>query len=54
MEEIRRTLDERIEENDYLTVKVDKLEQSNKDLRLAKDPKGEIKKLESEVAYLQS
>ena len=54
MEELRRTLDERVEEVDYLTAKVDKLEQTNKELRLAKDPRGEIKKLESEIAYLQS
>ncbi len=52
MEELRRTLEERADEVDYLTAKVDKLEQANKELRLAKDPKNELKKLESEVAYL--
>jgi len=40
------------EENDYLNTKVAKLEQTNKDLRLQKDPKDATKKLESEIAYL--
>lgn len=31
-----------------------KLEQENKDLRLQKDPKQEIKKLETEIAFLKT
>ncbi len=41
------------EENDYLNTKVTKLEQTNKEIRLAKDPNDSVKKLESEVQYLQ-
>lgn len=41
------------EENDYLNTKVTKLEQQNKEIRLAKDPNDSVKKLEGEVAYLQ-
>jgi hypothetical protein len=41
------------EENEYLNTKVAKLEQTNKDLRLQKDPSETTKKLESEITYLQ-
>lgn len=41
------------DENDYLNTKVTKLEQTNKELRLQKDPKDATQKLESEIAYLQ-
>ena len=44
---------EKHEENDYLNEKVAKLETQNRELRLSKDPKAEIKKLESEVTYLR-
>lgn len=44
---------EKHEENDYLNEKVAKLETQNRELRLSKDPKAEIKKLESEVIYLR-
>jgi hypothetical protein len=37
------------EENEYLNTKVAKLEQSNKELRLQKDPKDHTQKLESEI-----
>ena len=46
-------MDEKSEELDYLQTKVDKLEESNKELRLSKDPKQQMKKLEAEVAYLE-
>ena len=44
---------EKHEENDYLNEKVAKLETQIRELRLSKDPKAEIKKLESEVTYLR-
>ncbi len=40
------------EENDYLKTKVDKLETTNKELRLKSSNSSELKKLESEVQYL--
>lgn len=46
-------MEEKSEELDYLTTKVDKLEDQNKELRLSKDPKQQMKKLEAEVAYLE-
>lgn len=53
MEELRRKLDEAKDENDYLETKVAKLESTNTELRLAKDPKNETKKLQAEIDYLQ-
>ena len=44
---------EKQEENDYLNEKVAKMETQNRELRLQKDPKAEIKKLESEMSYLR-
>ena len=40
------------EENDYLKTKVEKLETTNKELRLKSSNSSELKKLESEVQYL--
>lgn len=53
MEEAANKLDEKDNEVDYLTQKVDKLELANKELRLSKDPKHQIQKLEAEVNYLR-
>lgn len=50
----RRKFDEKVDEIDYLNEKVAKLEHQNKELRLAKDPSGGIKKLETEIAFLKS
>jgi hypothetical protein len=36
-----------------LNEKLAKMEAQNRELRLSKDPKAEVKKLESEVAYLR-
>ena len=46
-------MSEKQEENDYLNEKVAKLETQNRELRLSKDPKSELKKLESELTYLR-
>ena len=53
IEELKQKMAEKQEENDYLNEKVAKLETQNRELRLSKDPKSEIKKLESELAYLR-
>lgn len=53
LDELKQKLDEKIDENDYLNEKVAKLEVMNKDLRLSKDPKAEMKKLENELEYLR-
>lgn len=53
MEELQRKYEVISEENDYLTTKVAKLEQTNKEIRLAKDPNDSVKRLEGEVQYLQ-
>lgn len=53
LEELQRKFEEVREENDYLNTKVAKLESTNKELRLAKDPKDQAKKLEGEIQYLQ-
>ncbi len=49
LEELQRKYEEMREENEYLNTKVAKLEQSNKELRLQKDPKDHTQKLESEI-----
>lgn len=49
LEELQRKYEEMREENEYLNTKVAKLEQSNKELRLQKDPKDQTQKLESEI-----
>jgi prefoldin subunit 5 len=49
LEELMRKYEIISEENDYLNTKVTKLEQTNKEIRLAKDPNDSVKKLESEV-----
>ena len=53
IEELKQKMAEKQEENDYLNEKVAKLETQNRELRLSKDPKSEIKKLESELAFLR-
>lgn len=53
LEELMRKYEIMREENEYLNTKVAKLEQTNKDLRLQKDPSETTKKLESEITYLQ-
>jgi prefoldin subunit 5 len=53
MEELQRKYEVISEENDYLSTKVAKLEQTNKEIRLAKDPNDSVKRLEGEVQYLQ-
>lgn len=53
IEELKQKMAEKQEENDYLNEKVAKLETQNRELRLSKDPKSELKKLESELAYLR-
>ena len=53
MEQLKRTLDERVEEVDYLTEKVMKLEAQNKELILKRDSKDDVKKLEAQVALLE-
>ncbi len=53
LDELKQKLDEKIDENDYLSEKVAKLELTNKELRLSKDPKAEMKKLENELEYLR-
>jgi hypothetical protein len=53
LEELMRKYEIMREENEYLNTKVAKLEQTNKDLRLQKDPSDATKKLESEITYLQ-
>ena len=50
---MKQKLAEKQEENDYLNEKLAKMETQNRELRLSKDPKAEVKKLESEVAYLR-
>jgi len=41
------------EEIDYLKSKVEKLEEENRGLRLKKDPKDKVMKLEQEVCFLK-
>ena len=53
IEELKQKLAEKQEENDYLNEKVAKMETQNRELRLSKDPKAELKKFESEVAFLR-
>ena len=53
IEELKQKLAEKQEENDYLNEKLSKMEALNRELRLSKDPKAEVKKLESELAYLR-
>ena len=53
IEELKQKLAEKHEENDYLNEKVAKMETQNRELRLSKDPKAELKKFESEVAFLR-
>lgn len=53
IEELKQKLAEKQEENDYLNEKVAKMETQNRELRLNKDPKAELKKFESEVAFLR-
>ena len=50
---MKQKLAEKQEENDYLNEKVAKMETQNRELRLSKDPKAELKKFESEVAFLR-
>lgn len=45
IEELNQKLFERTEENNYLNQRIVKLEIANKEIRLAKDPKDEIKKM---------
>ncbi len=53
LEELTQKMSEKQDENDYLNEKVAKMETQYRELRLSKDPKAELKKLESEVAYLR-
>jgi septal ring factor EnvC (AmiA/AmiB activator) len=53
IEELKQKLAEKQEENDYLNEKVATMETQNRELRLSKDPKAELKKFESEVAFLR-
>lgn len=53
LEELTQKMSEKQDENDYLNEKVAKIETQCRELRLSKDPKAELKKLESEVAYLR-
>jgi hypothetical protein len=50
---LKQKLAEKQEEKDYLNENLAKMETQNRELRLSKDPKAEVKKLESEVAYLR-
>lgn len=52
MEQLKRTLDEKIEEVDYLTEKVMRFETQNKELILKRDSKDDVKKLEAQVTLL--
>lgn len=52
--ELNQKLFEISEENSYLQQKVVKLEQVNKEVRLAKDPKEELKKMQQTILYLES
>lgn len=49
LEELQIKFEQMREENDYLNTKIAKLETTNKELRLAKDPKDQTKKLEGEI-----
>lgn len=52
-EHLQLSLEKFRDENDYLKSKVEKLETSNKELRLKSSNQAEIRKLEAEVQYLQ-
>lgn len=52
-EHLQLQLEKFRDENDYLKTKVEKLETTNKELRLKSSNQAEIKKLEAEVQYLQ-
>ena len=50
MEKLKQTAEEKQEEIDYLNEKVNKLTVQVEQLTLKKDQKGEVKKLEAQVA----
>ena len=50
MEKLKQTAEEKQEEIDYLNEKVNKLMVQVEQLTLQKDQKGEVKKLEAQVA----
>lgn len=52
LEELQHKFEQVREENDYLTSKVEKLEVTNKELRLSRDPRDAQRRLELEVAQL--
>ena len=53
-DELQSKMEEKDEEIDYLKSKVEKVEEENRQLRLKKEPKDKVMKLEQEVEYLKS